>query len=159
MNVTKSQWLLFAVLAVSIQVFSNTALGQDNNGRSISDLLGGTWDLDYDKSISTMKPSSKTYFDNMDRARLNDIQDGFKGYRITFNRNGEYAVFVNGSKKVTGTWELSADDETLTIHLDGGMEVEQKIISVDNRILILDLGESKTQQRLFEKWYLNKAGQ
>ncbi len=125
------------------------------NANKIEKFLIGTWQLDYDQSISQIDRSSKGFYDTLKQERKSMIRNSFSQRKMEFQSDGTYVLVVRDGREVTGTWKLQNDEESLHIILDGNL-IEQRIEKINQSFMVLNVGGNQTANRLFRRWYLNK---
>lgn len=144
------------ILLIGIVLIGTSQVNSQNRTNN-RDLLIGTWDLDFNKTIKDIKQDSRQYYDSLKVEKKNGIQASFSQRKMSFSSDGRFVLVVNPTKQVTGTWSLEEDEVTLYIVLDNGINMTQAIEDIGNSKLVLNLEkEGVSAHSLFDKWHLKK---
>ena len=146
--------LLLSLAAVLLSAGTITA--QDQGFEERSQLLVGTWELDLNKTLSSLKSSGRAYYDNLKEHKKSAIRDSFGTRRVTFGSDGSYTI-SSGKGQMSGTWELYGDGETLAIFPgDGRAALEQRLIDIGQSKLELGLHPAAPDNQLFDVWHMKR---
>ena len=120
-----------------------------------ADLITGSWVLDIAKSIDLMDSDEQRKFHSLSVDTQRKIKASLVQRKVFFGRDGSYMIKMRKGKRVSGTWELQADD-FLFIEFTSGQQFTQKVVSVDSRNFVLDIDVGNAG-RLIRKWHLVKS--
>lgn len=151
-NTTMRRIVVMVVVLIALGAGAQDAQYNRNLG-----LLQGEWILDLEESISNLEEESRNYYMGLSQERQQEIATAFEGKQVMFDSNGMYKIQSSGIN-VTGSWELLADGQTISIYIDEIEQVLEHVIeTVTDTQLVIQLHQGSGEQQLFSKWYLNKA--
>jgi len=120
------------------------------------DKLIGTWSLDYQRTIGSIKAEARQHLDSLDANKKSAIQQSFSQRKFIFNGDGTFMLTVNSERSISGTWILKDDGRTLELSSEGLVN-RHTIANLSNQNLELELEKSTATKQLLGKWYLNKT--
>lgn len=143
-------FLFFLLLTGSIQA-QNVSTEISSN-----ELLIGTWALNYEKTISAIDGSARSYYQGMDADTKAKLATSFKARRIMFFASGEYILQVGYGNQKRGHWRWLGEGRAIEIVLNGKQKFVHTIGSISENEMVLRLGNSGVKQ-LFDKWHLQRV--
>lgn len=144
---------LITIIAIFTINLTTSLFGQEVQ---IDEGVIGSWNFDYEMSLSEMDSTSKAHFENMDSAIQKRVIKSYQGRQLVLNENMTFSQISQDGSVFSGNWQIDYSNSTLTLTYGDGMRYPLRIIDTSETTLILvpqDVGKGKP---LFQKWFYTK---
>lgn len=142
-------------MLVVIFFISMTGFSQET---TVAQQVSGSWTIDYDLMIKSLKGSSKSNLESMDQERKTRILSAYKGRKVTYSADGSYYQLLADGRDVSGTWQLIENDSQIEVTgPDGKTKLYQEIIKLsDDRLILRPIVEADKTMTI-PTWYFTKS--
>ncbi|MEO1053833.1 MAG: hypothetical protein AAFX87_24560 [Bacteroidota bacterium] len=149
-QISKIYVALSSLTLVTLLVVATTANAQDNQAL----LTAHTWVIDYPTTLANLHNRGQQQYDSLNDEVKTRIDAGMDGRTIVFASDGRYQMAMANGQSIDGIWELLPNGKDLEITFTGGHKVKQRIKTLENGLLVLQLKADDDDKALFHYWYL-----
>ena len=158
MNYHRHTIFLFAITLVLLiaPTSFNQLFAQGNTGKTTSELLIGTWTLEYNTSKDKMSAKAKAHYDKMDTKRKDRLEKAYKGRKVTFGKDSSYLQQQADGRQVVGTWKLIDGDQTVEVTNQKGTVNRYKLEKLTSKKLVLNPEINGPAKMIMAEWHFIK---